>query len=387
MDASARAALQVWSIAVQAGVAALLAAFFAAMARSVRLAEVRLWATAWSMDASALLAVFWANQPTVSPWQARMLLALYAAAKTAFALFMVAGVRHHVERSYRADLRPAPLVILLLLWSGALALLPPTTALVQLAECVMVAGLFLVGGGWVLRRPQTRRSRWLGYALWLQALLFLHYVPFLLPLVWGGSIVDPGHLAVGSFFDAGAELVVALASLAALENRATLRLRQLNEELLDSRERLRRLVDEDPLTGLFNRRRLRPLLEEVRERGASLVFLDVDDFKKINDYKGHLVGDLCLIRVARTLRDSFRTEDGLFRYGGDEFLVVCPGLPLAQAEARLQKVRERLTSPSEEAPPCSLSVGVAFLPPGGEPERALEEADLKMYASRNRRPQ
>ena len=385
MDTSARAALQVWSIAVQGGVAALLAVFFAAMARSVRLAEVRLWAAAWSMDTSALLAVFWANQPAVSPWQARILLALYAAAKTAFALFMVAGARHHVERSCGVDLRPAPLAVLLLLWSAALALLPPTTALVQLAECVMVAGLFFVGGGWVLRRPHTRCSRWLGYALWLQALLFLHYVPFLLPLVWGGAVIDPGYLAVGSFFDAGAELVVALASLAALENRTTLRLRQLNEELLDSRERLRRLVDEDPLTGLFNRRRLRPLLEQVRERGASLVFLDVDDFKKINDYKGHLVGDLCLKRVARTLRDSFRTEDGLFRYGGDEFLVVCPGLPPEQAEARMEKVRERLATPSPEAPPCSLSLGVAYLPPGGEPERVLEEADLRMYASRSRR--
>lgn len=383
MEASARAALQVWSIAVQAGVAILLAAFFAAMARSVRLAEVRLWATAWSMDAAALLAVFWANQPILSPWQTKLLLALYAAAKTAFALFMVAGARHHVERSFRTDLRPAPLAILLLLWSAALALLPPTPALVQMAEYLVVASLFLVGGGWVLRRPHTRRSRWLGYALWFQALLFLHYVPLLLPLVWGGHVIEPGYLAVGSFFDAGAELVVALASLAALENRTTLRLRQLNEELLDSRERLRRLVDEDPLTGLFNRRRLRPLLEEVRERGASLVFLDVDDFKKINDYKGHLVGDLCLKRVARTLRESFRTEDGLFRYGGDEFLVVCPGLSPEQAEARMERVRNALAAASEEAPPCSLSVGVAFLPPGGEPERVLEEADQRMYASRN----
>ncbi len=386
MDASARAALQVWSIAVQAGVAALLAGFFSAMARSVKLAEVRLWAAAWSFDAAALFAVLLSIQPGVSGWPARILLALYAAAKTAFALFLVAGARHHVERGYRTDLRPGSLAFLLLLWSVALAFLPPTTALVQMAEYLVVAGLFLVGGGWVLRRPHTRRSRWLGYALWLQALLFLHYVPFLVPLVWGGSIVDPGHLAVGSFFDAGAELVVALASLAALESRATLRLRQLNEELLDSRERLRRLVDEDPLTGLFNRRRLRPLLGEMGERGASLVFLDVDDFKRINDCKGHLVGDLCLKRVARTLRESFRAEDGLFRYGGDEFLVVCPALPPEQAETRMEEVQKALSRPSEEAPVCSLSVGVAYLPPGGEPERFLEEADRRMYASRNQRP-
>lgn len=386
MDASTRGILQVWSIAVQGGVAFLLAVFFAAMARSVRLEEVRLWAAAWSLDAAALLSVFLASTPSVSRWEAKVFLALYAAAKTGFALFMVAGARHHVERSYRSELRPGLLALLLVLWSGALAFLPPTTALVQMAQCLMVAGLFLVGGGWVLRRPHTLRSRWLGYALWFQALLFLHYVPLLFPLVWGGKILDPGHLAVSSFFDAGAELLVALASLAALESRATLRLRQLNEELLDSRDRLRRLVDEDPLTGLFNRRRLRPLLEEVRQRGASLVFLDVDDFKKINDYKGHLVGDLCLKRVARTLRESFRTEDGLFRYGGDEFLVVCPGLEPSQAEARMKCVGERLQKDEEEAPPCSVSVGIAFLPPGGEPEQVLEEADSRMYASRNHRP-
>ncbi|MGC8763151.1 MAG: GGDEF domain-containing protein, partial [Acidobacteriota bacterium] len=77
---------------------------------------------------------------------------------------------------------------------------------------------------------------------------------------------------------------------------------------------------------------------------------------------------------------------GLFRYGGDEFLVVCPGLPPEQAEDRTERVREVLRRRSEEAPPCSVSVGVAYLSPGQEPERVLEEADQRMYASRNRRP-
>jgi diguanylate cyclase (GGDEF)-like protein len=377
-----RAVLQQWSVGVQLGVACLLALFFFALSRSVKLAEVRYWASAWICDAGALAAVMAASFLHPPPWGLRMSLAAYAAGKTAYVLFLVAGARHHVQPGVVVRLRAHVLVPILAVWSLSVGFFSPLVALAQMAQAMLVGSILVLGGAWVIRRPRTSRSRWLGLALWLQALVFLHYVPLLLPLVWGGEALDPGHLSVSSFLDAGAELVVALASLAALESHATLRLRQLNEELLESRETLRHLVDLDPLTGLWNRRRLRPFLTEARESGAALIFMDVDAFKNINDCHGHLVGDVCLRRVAQALRDAFRAEDGLFRWGGDEFLVVCPGLDAGGAEARMANVRRDLERESPDSPPCRLSVGVAMLASGGEPDAVLEEADRRMYAAR-----
>ncbi|MEW6757221.1 MAG: GGDEF domain-containing protein, partial [Acidobacteriota bacterium] len=289
---------------------------------------------------------------------------------------------HHVQPGLAVRMRPRVLVPVLAVWSLSVGFFSPFVALAQMAQAFLVGSILVLGGAWVIRRPRTSRSRWLGLALWLQALVCLHYVPLLLPLAWGGDVLDPGHLSLSSFLDAGVELVVALASLAALESHVTLRLRQLNEDLLESREALRRLVDLDPLTGLWNRRRLRPFLSEARDSGAALIFLDVDAFKNINDCHGHLVGDVCLRRVAQALRDAFRSEDGLFRWGGDEFLVVCPGLDTGGAEARMAIVQRDLGRESPDSPPCRVSVGVALLPPGGEPEAALAEADRRMYAFR-----
>lgn len=381
-EAAVRAVLQQWSVGVQLGVACLLALFFLALCRSVRLAEVRYWAAAWACDAGALAAVMAASFLQPPPWGLRTGLAAYAAGKTAYVLFLVAGARHHVQPGLAVRMRPRVLVPVLAVWSLSVGFFSPFVALAQMAQAFLVGSILVLGGAWVIRRPRTSRSRWLGLALWLQALVCLHYVPLLLPLAWGGDVLDPGHLSLSSFLDAGVELVVALASLAALESHVTLRLRQLNEELLESREALRRLVDLDPLTGLWNRRRLRPFLSEARDSGAALIFLDVDAFKNINDCHGHLVGDVCLRRVAQALRDAFRSEDGLFRWGGDEFLVVCPGLDTGGAEARMAIVQRDLGRESPDSPPCRVSVGVALLPPGGEPEAALAEADRRMYAFR-----
>jgi hypothetical protein len=358
-----RAVLQQWSVGVQLGVACLLALFFFALSRSVKLAEVRYWASAWICDAGALAAVMAASFLHPPPWGLRMSLAAYAAGKTAYVLFLVAGARHHVQPGVVVRLRAHVLVPILAVWSLSVGFFSPLVALAQMAQAMLVGSILVLGGAWVIRRPRTSRSRWLGLALWLQALVFLHYVPLLLPLVWGGEALDPGHLSVSSFLDAGAELVVALASLAALESHATLRLRQLNEELLESRETLRHLVDLDPLTGLWNRRRLRPFLTEARESGAALIFMDVDAFKNINDCHGHLVGDVCLRRVAQALRDAFRAEDGLFRWGGDEFLVVCPGLDAGGPRRGWRTSEETWRGSPPTPPPAACPSGWRCWPP------------------------
>ena len=107
----------------------------------------------------------------------------------------------------------------------------------------------------MLRNPRGERSRWLGAAFLVEGLVFLQYVPSLAPQLWGAPPLF-NYVRYSSFFDAVAELLIALASLVALQDRIVEELRYANEELVASQERLRQLVDLDPLTSLMNRRGL-----------------------------------------------------------------------------------------------------------------------------------
>jgi len=381
MEEAVVLALGRWSVGVQLGVVCLLALFFAALARTVRLEEVRLWAAAWLSDALAIAAVFVVAFLQPPDWSNRLWLVVYAATKTAYVLLLVAGTRHHLEPGSALLVRRGHLAALVLLWSVAIGYFSPTLGLAQLGQSLMVGGILTYGAVWVLRHPRLPRSRWLGWALLAEGLLFLHYVPFLaLPLWNGGRVAE--HLRYASFLDAGAELLVALATLVALEATANDHLRHVIRELELSQDRLRQLVDLDPLTKLANRRGLRSELQRVQPAGAAVIFLDLDDFKAINDRFGHAVGDLCLIRVAAILARSFRTEDALFRWGGDEFLVVAPGMDLDGAHRRVAAFRGALGRAAEGGPPIAVSAGIAILAPGGEPDQALREADARMYAEK-----
>ena len=373
-----------WSVGVQLGIVCLLALFFSTLARTVKLEEVRLWAVAWLADAVAIAAVFIVAFLQPPLWSNRLWLVVYAAAKTAYVLLLVAGTRHHLEPGSELMVRRRDLAAVVLIWSVAIGAFSPKLGHAQIGQSLMVGGILTYGALWVLRHPRQPRSRWLGWALLAEGLLFLHYVPFLAPILWGSNILSD-HLRYASFLDAGAELLVALATLVALEASANQHLRHVIRELELSQDRLRQLVDLDPLTKLANRRSLRAELQRVHNTGAAVIFLDLDDFKAINDRFGHAVGDACLLRVAALLARTFRTEDALLRWGGDEFLVVAPGMDLDGAQRRVALFRGNLSRHAEAGPSISVSAGIAILPPGGEPDQALREADLRMYSDKSAR--
>jgi diguanylate cyclase (GGDEF)-like protein len=110
------------------------------------------------------------------------------------------------------------------------------------------------------------------------------------------------------------------------------------------------LLEYDPLTQAYRREGLSPtlahLLRDAVATGSplALAVLDVDHFKALNDVYGHAVGDAVLRAVVARITNALRDEDLVFRYGGDEFVVLLPTTPRAEAAAVLQRVAERVTS-------------------------------------------
>jgi diguanylate cyclase (GGDEF)-like protein len=137
----------------------------------------------------------------------------------------------------------------------------------------------------------------------------------------------------------------------------------------------------DPLTGLLNRRALERDLRRERARATrydrrfSLMVIDLDGLKKVNDTDGHLAGDLYLRALATALSDVLRSGDEAYRIGGDEFVVLLP----ETAEARAEVVAERVAESG--APPFSWGAAT-FGPDGEEPETLLSLADKRLYARR-----
>ncbi|HEX7151137.1 MAG TPA: GGDEF domain-containing protein [Thermoanaerobaculia bacterium] len=168
---------------------------------------------------------------------------------------------------------------------------------------------------------------------------------------------------------------------------AWLAMTRSNRDLLDAQEVLQDLVDLDPLTGLANRRALPAVFRESSESGATILFFDLNDFKRINDAHGHAAGDDCLKRFARALQSSFRPDDHLIRYAGDEFVVVAPGVAPPDLGRRIDALRERLKFDRNEGPEIRFSVGTSHLPVHGDAQAALRAADDAMYVEKSRKNQ
>jgi diguanylate cyclase (GGDEF)-like protein/PAS domain S-box-containing protein len=156
-------------------------------------------------------------------------------------------------------------------------------------------------------------------------------------------------------------------------------------------ERLRGQADTDALTGLGNDRRLFEVLHTEISRSKrtgrefALILLDVDQFRKMNDQFGHLVGDRALGRLTNILRSCSRSIDTAARQGGDEFALVLPETGAADAEVVAQRISELLRKDVEE-PTLSVSVGVAAYPRDAESVGPLlYAADAALYARKGKR--
>ncbi|MBX5469955.1 MAG: diguanylate cyclase [Thermoleophilaceae bacterium] len=182
-------------------------------------------------------------------------------------------------------------------------------------------------------------------------------------------------------------LLATMASIYASSQRAT------RAGLKREGEHARRLARVDTLTGLGNRRALEEALEAELSRSRrsgrplSVLVIDVDGFKEINDRFGHLAGDEMLRSLGRAISGALRGEDACFRWGGDEFVVLLPETDAESAEAARGRISEAVARSCRR--PCgaelTIGCGVAQLDEGMGPADLLAAADLSLVAAKERR--
>ena len=178
--------------------------------------------------------------------------------------------------------------------------------------------------------------------------------------------------------------------------RAGARIVELQDSLIQAREELRDLAMHNVLTHLLNRRAIMEVLASELGRAArepnplTVMMVDIDHFKSVNDKFGHPAGDGVLCEVSKRLRASIRTYDNVGRFGGEEFLVVAPGSDATPGLAQAERLREVVSSQPIVVKDISIhvtvSVGVAtshqLQPP--PMEALLSAADKALYRAKER---
>jgi len=315
------------------------------------------------------LRLLWAP---VAWWLGRMVLALL--------LLVALLVERFLPRSRhpRREIATALLTVMVLTYVLAAALrgLPPEVsrhpgAFFPNPEQLVPGAVFLVSLIWYRRRlsvEDTSFDRTIYAATWLNVAAQL-------------SAAQSARLLDAPFVFAQALMVLGY-------------IVALGGALLDNArlfEQVHHLAVSDPLTGLANYRRLLDVLENETERTDrtgrpfSVLLLDLDGLKKINDNFGHLFGSRAICRLADVLRIHCRAVDTAARYGGDEFALVLPESTEDDAHRVANRIREVLASDTEQ-PPLSASIGISTYRGDGERiEKLLSEADQDLYAEKAKR--
>ena len=376
-----------WSTTAQIASALMIAVFFIVLTRSVRRSELQLWVNAWlaNLAAMAVTVIFWFVQPTELSFL--IVRVGYLFTKTLFVALLAAGAWRFV-RPRLGERENRRILVALAAYAVVAALLTPRIEQLGMVQSAVIAVL-LGASAVVLVLKRVPGSGWLAAGFMIRAVLGLveaiAYGSQLTPMPWLQE--ETGiFLAAHSSFDTGAEWVIALGCVLILYRTIQTDLITANVDLLAAKETLQELVDHDALTGLSNRRALPRVLRSAYDTGATIIFFDLNDFKEINDSLGHQVGDECLKKFAEALQGSFRPTDHVFRFAGDEFVVIAPSAQPDQVIVRLDKVRERLKAERVRGHQIGFSAGYAYMPVQGDSEAAMRAADEAMYVEKAKKP-
>jgi diguanylate cyclase (GGDEF)-like protein len=356
------------------------------LGRSIPRDYLRYFWRAWLSLAVALFALYLSLR-----WPAARAAAepVYFLGEYVFAGLVLAGCRN-LATAAPADRRWRWLILPLAVLAVALSHLHDDLAVRLVPHSAIMAGLFALALHAAREVPPAGRGRigtpLLQVSLLALAALSVHYVAALGWSQWTGVGLPRPYARYASLVDLLLETLLGFGTLIVVLEREHRELELVNEQLRAARETLETMARVDPLTASLNRHAFYSIVEGHRAVGQAsgcVAVADLDALKPINDTFGHAAGDAAIRAVARAIRQVVRADDLVFRWGGDEFLVVLFGVSEEETRRRLDGLDAMLAvvpvPGSKEPVAVTVSVGVAAFTAVEGLEKALETADERMY--------
>jgi diguanylate cyclase (GGDEF)-like protein len=375
--------VQVLGLMVQAMGAALIGLLCLMLNPVVRHPALLAWVRAWLSLAAALLALLIEQAlPATAAWA----LPLYLFGEYLFGYWIIEGCAHFGGRRWSRRWFARLIAPLALVSILAPQIIGYQFRSVFLLQSLVLAGVFataLIALASAVRRvPPSPGLFAMRFALTLLTLIFVWYVPLFganvlwdvpLPLT-ALKLSSATHLVLEFMLGFGGAVLVMEQSHHGLAVR--------NDILTADNDRIRVQAERDALTNAYNRHAFFQMLDGLKRSEAPVrgcvAMIDVDGLKQLNDNFGHVLGDAALIRVARAIEQLAGSEHRLYRWGGDEFLLVMLNETAATSASQLDALNAMLATP--DAVTVQVSYGAVDFSTIDELADAVKRADIHMYA-------
>jgi diguanylate cyclase (GGDEF)-like protein len=380
--------VQVLALLIQALGAALIGLLCQMLKPVVRHPALSAWVRGWLCLAGALIALLIEQ---ALPASAAATLPLYLFGEYLFGYWIIEGCAHFAGRHWSQRWRPC-LFVALALFSIAVPQLigyqfRALFMLQSLALSFIFAASLLALSSAARREPSSSGLLVMRVALLLLTIIFLAYLPIFganllwdkpLPLTWL-KLSSAAHLVLEFLLGFGGAVLVLEQSHQGLTVR--------NNTLTADNARFRVQAERDALTNAYNRHAFFQMLDGWKQSAAPIrgcaAMIDVDGLKQLNDNFGHVLGDVALLRVAKAIQQLAGSADRLFRWGGDEFLLLTLEQSAAAVVTRLERLNAMLAIP--DIVTVQVSHGAVDFDSLDELPDAVKRADIEMYARKRER--
>jgi diguanylate cyclase (GGDEF)-like protein len=368
----------------QAAGALMLALIIAQLGRIFVFQYARMWALGWASVAVSLFALrIYASFPH------RALLVIYIFGHWLFVMLLLSGCRE-ASSAARLDVRRLRWMLIPVATAAVVAVwVAPTFDDLFMVKAAMIAiGSSAAFATVTAKREDVRSTgrRTLQIALALFALLYAAYVPLFFMHTHGNVFQFLTYSALANLL---ASVFLGCAMILVTAEAEKRELNSALSALAQAQGPLEHRLQTDPLTEVFSRHAFHVLQggHEVATEGVltgTVVMIDVDNLKTINDEMGHAAGDVVIRAAANAVRILIRADDLLFRWGGDEFVAILPNMGRDLMEQRFLALESGMTARSESGfeIPFSVSYGAAEFGVEQSLDEAIKLADAKMYDSR-----
>jgi diguanylate cyclase (GGDEF)-like protein len=369
--------------------------------QTVRTPFLYYWGYGWGAMSAALLCLLLTIVPQINdlvfPIIKPVLLPAYCFAEYAAGFFWIAGCR-----SLAVGTRLVPRDLIWVFPAGVAAVIVPRVVdnpngagllAFHGLHSLMKTGIYATAFAVLYRNREKARGAGSGVMMATFFMLTVDYLQYAVLCTYSYVSARPDafpHLKYASFYELMLEMLLAFGMVMVVMEYVRHELESANLELRKEGSRLKKMAECDPLTGALNRHTFEEFTS-VPPSGApplsgTVALLDLDNLKPINDTLGHAAGDQTIQLVAQTIRSVIRPDDLLFRWGGDEFLILWLGaLKESDAEMRLDRLNEEVARNARSTGirypiEPSVSFGVAAFANRGDLDAAIHTADARMYA-------